>query len=685
MGKRVAVSCFCALSASSLWASGSHSPLLPQPREVQYGPARFPLRGLTIQFGSAPSPEDRFTARELASSLSTTAAASIQVSEAPLASRAITLKRTGPVDALPVPGEQAGPDSREAYLLKVTPGGVELEGRSSAALYSAAQTLRQLVEGTGAGASLPEVEIRDWPSLPYRGVMIDMSHGPLPTKAEIERQLDFMARWKINQYYLYSEASVELKGYPVLSRDARLSREEVRGIVAYARERHIDVVPCVELYGHLHDLFRVERYAHLALIPHGRDFDPRKPEVAALLADWVKQLAELFPSPFFHVGMDETREAPNLAAQDHLQPSALYMDQFRRVSDLVRAHGKTLMVWSDMFARYRELIPKIPPGTIMVPWGYEPSVPGYWKPFAESSLPRFIATGVSIWDQVAPNFERSFDNIDIFLAASRPKGILGLINTIWTDDMAVLIRPAFPGIAYGAASAWQTNPVDRRNFFSDYARIMYPAAAADVATGLDAVGRSEIEFAKAIGGRRPAWDETLPSFWDDPLTPAHLARALAHREHFRQTRLLAEEAGERFTRAIELGTDASTLSDLLLEARLLDYAGMKHLYAADMADFWRDMGAHPKTDQVEFYLHSESATHNHSRIQDLMDTCADLQQAFRAAWMESYTPYRLGSVLGKWDGEFQYWWKLARRFRDYVESYHEGDTLRPLESFSLGY
>jgi hypothetical protein len=569
-------------------------------------------------------------------------------------------------------------------MIKVTPGGVELEGRSSAALYYAAQTLRQLVEGTGAAGALPEVEIRDWPSLPYRGVMIDMSHGPLPTEGEIKRQIDFMARWKINQYYLYSEASVELKGYPLLSRDARLSQEEVRRIVAYARERHIDVVPCMELYGHLHDLFRVERYARLAMVPHGRDFDPRNPEAAALLADWVKQLTELFPSLFFHVGMDETREAPRLAARDNFQPAALYMDQFRRVFDLVRAHGKTVMVWSDMFARYRELIPRIPPGTILVPWGYGPSELGYWRPFADSSLPRFIATGVSIWDQVAPNFERSFDNIDNFLAVARPKGILGMMNTIWTDDTSVLIRSAFAGIAYGAASAWQTNPVDRRNFFSDYARIMYPAAAADVAAGLDEVGRAEIEFAKAIGGRRPAWDETMPSYWDEPFRPAHLARATAHRENFRQTRLLAESAGEHLSRAIELVPDPSTLSDLLLQARMLDYAGMKHLYAADMADFWREMGAHPKQEQLRFYLLTESSTHNHSRIQDLMDSSGDLREAFRAAWLESYTPYRLGSVLGKWDAEFQYWWKLIRRFRDYAESYREGEALRPLESFSPG-
>ena len=45
-----------------------------------------------------------------------------------------------------------------------------------------------------------------------------------------------------------------------------------------------------------------------------------------------------------------------------------------------------MLVWSDMFARFQELIPQIPPGTIVVPWGYDRAVyEPYWKPFAESS------------------------------------------------------------------------------------------------------------------------------------------------------------------------------------------------------------------------------------------------------------------------------------------------------------
>ena len=83
----------------------------------------------------------------------------------------------------------------------------------------------------------------------FRGTMVDISHGPLPTEKEIERQIDFLSRWKENQYYLYTEDSIELKGYPLLDLDGRLTQDEVRQIVAYGRQRHIDVIPNFDLYG----------------------------------------------------------------------------------------------------------------------------------------------------------------------------------------------------------------------------------------------------------------------------------------------------------------------------------------------------------------------------------------------------------------------------------------------------
>jgi hypothetical protein len=666
--------------------SAERPPLLPRPQQIQYGTGQVLVRGLSIRLPEGASAEDRFAASVLSGCLSLRAGSPVAILEKSNAQPAIVFKRTGAVAALPAPGEPAGPESREAYWIKAKNNQVELRAVSSAGLYYAAQTACQMVEGSGAQAALPEVEIHDWPSLSYRGVMMDTSHGPLPKEVEVMRQLDFLARWKNNQYYLYSEASVALDGFPILNPEAQFSKDAIRRIVAYARQRHIDVVPCMELYGHLHDLFRIERYADLSLLPHGSDFDPRNPRVAEVLGRWIGQLADLFPSPFFHIGFDETEEAPHLAGSDKALPATLYMQQFRMVSGLIGQHNRTLLVWSDMFARYPDLIPQIPPGTIIVPWGYDRTVyEPYWKPFENSTLPRIVATGVSVWDQIAPNFDRSFDNIDAFLSAGRRHGVIGLMNTIWTDDIAVLTRPAFPGMAYGAVAAWQTNPVNRSTFFLEYAQVMYgKPAAAEVAAGLEAADKAERALARAIGGGHPEWEETSPAFWDDPLTKAHLERAQQQRPNFHEGRLEAEDAIEHLSRALARGADPSTLSDLLLEARLLDYAGMKNVYAAEMEGFWQGLGAHPEPTELGFYI-GKLTSHDHSQIEDLLDASGDLGRAYGEAWLGSYTPYRLGTVMGRWTEEFLYWRRLQRRLRDFEDSYHKGDTLPPLESFSPGY
>lgn len=139
---------------------------------------------------------------------------------------AIVLDRTGGADQpLSLPSDLPGQNSNEAYDLTVTRKGVKIHSRSSAGIFHGIQTLRQMVEGSGPNAALPVVEIQDWPSLSFRGTMVDISHGPLPTEMEIERQLDFLARWKANHYYLYTEDSIELKGYPLRNPDGRLTQD----------------------------------------------------------------------------------------------------------------------------------------------------------------------------------------------------------------------------------------------------------------------------------------------------------------------------------------------------------------------------------------------------------------------------------------------------------------------------
>src|SRR5437588_4152972 len=209
--------CLALLPVATPNVFGEHNALLPRPQQVQYGSGTLPLRGLSILFTSPPSTEDLFAAEQLASLLSAIGQTKVEIKKRKSSGKAIVLNRTGEGGALPADNESTGPDSRESYTLQVTPKGAEIRARSSAGVFYGVQTLLQMVEGTGAEALLPVVEVKDWPALAYRGVMIDFSEGELIWVSEAERQIDLMARCRANQDQVYSGASMRFERYDLVN------------------------------------------------------------------------------------------------------------------------------------------------------------------------------------------------------------------------------------------------------------------------------------------------------------------------------------------------------------------------------------------------------------------------------------------------------------------------------------
>ncbi len=656
------------------------TPLLPRPQQVQYGAGRLPLAGLSISLPNGASAEDWYAANHLAACLSAGAATRIPVIQDAAHGPVLRLQRTGAVDALPRPGESPGPQSREEYSIQVAPGGGKVQARSSAGLFYGSETLCQLGEGDPERATLPAVEIHDWPALAYRGVLVDMSEGPLPTVQEIKRQIAFLAGWKVNQYYFYNEANIELKGYPLLNPGACYSQSDIRSIVAYARKRHIDVIPALELYGHLHDLFRIEKYSGLADFPHGGEFNPRNPKVMKLLTDWTNQFSALFPSPFVHIGFDETWQIQKAAQQQTgTSPVSLFVTQLGNVARLFESHGKQVMAWEDIMVKYPGIISKLPPGLIAVAWYYEPYPdPTYehWLgPLIRQHIPHMIAPAVHSWNEISPDLQLTFENIDTFLAAGRKSGAMGMINTLWTDDSQMLMRMSWPGLAYGAAAAWQTAPMNRERFLTDYATLTYKDQA-DVAAALRSLAQAEVELQQALG------QSTMVQLWDNPFSPRVLKVCRQHREDLHEARLLSEDAEEHLDRALAAGDNPLILNSLAFGSRLLDYAGMRYLYALEIAEAWKALSKRPSPIEFDNNFIATVASQTHGRLPDLMDTITTLKPLYRQEWLAEYYRYRMSSALGRWDAEYEYWRALQTKLKVFANRFHVGDSLPELQSLT---
>jgi hexosaminidase len=671
-----------ALTALASAGAAPHNPLLPRPQEVHYGSGSLALKGLSIRFGAPPNVEDRFAAEELAVRLSALTQTAVPIRTTGARGRSIVLHRTGDGPPLPHNNETTGPDARESYTLNITSKGAEICGPSSAGLFYGVQTLLQMAEGCGAGAALPVAEVRDWPMLAYRGFMMDLSHGQLLRVAEIERQLDLLARFKANQYFFYSEAAIELEGYELVNPEGRYTRDEVRHIIGYARQRHIDVVPCLELYGHLHDLFRLEKFADAALPRYGSELDPANPRVLAMLDDLIAQTAQLFPSPWYHVGFDEPWALGKFGASTGTDPYRKYIEVLRHVSGEAQHHHKRLLFWADMlsgaqiFSKHPELIHELPAESIAVPWVYSAltNYDPYITPLAQLNVPTVVAPGIYNWNEAFPDYHRTFSNINGLIADGKKHKALGVLNTGWTDCAQTIYRQSLPGLAFGAAAGWQAEAVDPHTFFGDYCRQMYPTTiAGEIAAALEELSRAEEIYINVLGG------STMRVFWTDPLEPSRLAHLERFQAQLRQARLLAESAQERLQRASRLAPDP-TLPSLLLAARMFDYLGMKNLYVVEWAGYFRQLKEKPDAEMAGLLLNTQMAAQDHGMITDLMDSVTGLREEYRRAWLEESTSYRLGTALARWDAETEFWRALQSRVQHVLNGWKQGDPFPSVDA-----
>jgi hypothetical protein len=277
-----------------------------------------------------------------------------------------------------------------------------------------------------------------------------------------------------------------------------------------------------------------------------------------------------------------------------------------------------------------------------------------------------------------PDYERSFANIDTFLASGRKSGTIGLMNTLWTDGAQNLLRTAWPGLAYGSAAAWQSAAMDHQAFFSDYARIMYaPAVAPDVTVALKDLTESELDLQKALG------DETMLAMWTDPYFPPILKRTTEHLADLHETRLKAEDAEEHLDEALSRGGDPLTLESLWFGSQLLDYAGQKFQTVPELEAIWKRLGAKRPNDELWWNIWGSQTTYpDHSRLFDLMDRITGLRAVYQRQWLAEYTPYRMGTALGRYHAEYQAWHRFQEKLQEFSDSTHEGSTLPPLSNMA---
>lgn len=294
---------------------------------------------------------------------------------------ALTVECRAAGPAAPTLGED------ESYQLDISPEGARLTAPTVAGALHGLETFVQWIEPSAGGFVAPAARIDDRPRFPWRGLMLDVSRHWMPVEV-VKRNLDAMAAVKLNVFHWHLSDDqgfrVESLRFPKLQQlgsDGNFyTRQQVGEILAYAAARGIRVVPEFDIPGHTTAWF--VGYPDLASAPgpyriertwgiFQPTIDPTREEVYRFLDAFIGEMAALFPDPFFHIGGDEVDDtqwknsAPIQAfARAHNLATSLELHAYfnRRLQQLVRKHGKTMVGWDEVLA------PGLAPDTVIQSW-----------------------------------------------------------------------------------------------------------------------------------------------------------------------------------------------------------------------------------------------------------------------------------------------------------------------------
>jgi hexosaminidase len=315
---------------------------------------------------------------------------------------------------------QSLPD-KEGYSLNVSSSGITIHADETAGLFYGIQSLLQLLPPTAIDLrtsknpvwNIPEVQITDQPRFAWRGVMLDVGRHFFP-KPFIESLLDEMAKYKFNVFHWHLTDDqgwrIEIKGLPNLTdigawRVPRTggrfgyyekpkpgekatyggfyTQDEIREVVKYAADRHITIVPEIDVPAHSRAL--IASYPNLACHQRPAFVSPGSPmtkdeenalcvanDSSYIILDQIfSQVAELFPGPYIHLGGDEAYKGfwascpkdQQLMAQQHLSNTEELQSYFvKKVADIINKKGKKVIGWEEI------LQGGLAPGTVLMSW-----------------------------------------------------------------------------------------------------------------------------------------------------------------------------------------------------------------------------------------------------------------------------------------------------------------------------
>lgn len=247
-----------------------------------------------------------------------------------------------------------------------------------------------------------------------------------------------LSRRGINMVIMEYEATFPFDDNATLRNPYAFSRHDVRELVAHCRRLGIDLVPLQNCFGHCAYILRHPRYAALreAEWDISQVCPSRLKAATTVFTSIFKEIAALHPSPYIHIGCDETLLLGHCRECRKSDPAKLFADYVNAMCRIVHSLGKRPIIWADIARKYPQVVDRLPRDLIYVDWNYGSDMKDFEK------IARLRDRGATVWAATAmrshpdnlqiTDWNGHFGNLNRYIPYARRHGYEGIVETSWS-------------------------------------------------------------------------------------------------------------------------------------------------------------------------------------------------------------------------------------------------------------
>lgn len=392
----------------------------------------------------------------------------------------------------------------EEYVLDITGKTVLIRAKDAEGAFDAVETIRQLLPADGSVAPLPGLHIDDYPTYAWRGMHLDVSRHFFSIQY-LQKLIDRLALYKMNKLHLHLSDDqgwrIEIKKYPLLTergawrtfnnqdsacmraskdnpdmaidpghiihKDGKTlyggfyTQEQMKALVAYAAARHVDIIPEIDMPGHM--MAAINNYPFLTCNGENswgtlftKPICPCNESTFTFAENVFKEIMSIFPSTYIHIGGDEVDRSDwaksaackALMAKEGIKDLPGLQSYFiNRMEKFFNANGRKLIGWDEIIEG------DVSPSAVVMYW--RTWVPAAPAKAAAAGHPVIMAPGEPLY------FDRPADQYDLFnvyhFNPSRTAPAVGAQACLWTEMVPTEARADFmtmPRLTALAENLW---------------------------------------------------------------------------------------------------------------------------------------------------------------------------------------------------------------------------------------